>query len=43
MNWVENGVNQFGFYLNLLKNYQIFNLYEKIIKKKPLVIKLFDH
>jgi len=38
--WVQNDVNQFGFYLNLLLNYQIFNLYEKINKKKPMVIEL---
>ena len=26
---------------SLILNYQIFNLYEKIVKKKPIVIKLF--
>ena len=41
MNWVQNGESQFGFYLNLMLNYQNFTLYEKIGKKKPIVIELF--
>jgi len=41
MSWVQNGVNQFGFYLFSFLNYQIFYLYEKIIKNKPIVLKLF--
>jgi len=41
MNWVQNGESQFGFYLNLILNYQNFTLYEKIGKKKPIVIELF--
>ena len=40
MNWVQNGESQFGFYLNLMLNYQNFTLYEKIGKKKPIVIGL---
>ena len=41
MNWVQNGESQFCFYLNLMLNYQNFTLYEKIGKKKPIVIELF--
>jgi len=41
MNWVQNDESQFGFYLNLMLNYQNFTLYEKIGKEKPIVIELF--